>query len=44
MFDYNASSVEMQLQCNENQYECVCGGVQLGYMKKVWEEKIKTSG
>lgn len=41
MFDYNTASVNMQIEAKEGDFECVCGGVQLTYMKSVWEEKLK---
>ncbi len=39
MMDYNRESVDRTLMEGEQFTECVCGGVQLSYLKREWEER-----
>ena len=37
MFDYNSASIDMQINSENSDYECICGGAQLSYMKAAWQ-------
>lgn len=39
IMDYNRESIDRTLVEGENFTECVCGGTQLNYFKREWEEK-----
>lgn len=40
LMDYSAEAVDNTLARDESYYECTCGGAQLAYCRKEWQEKL----